>query len=320
MPIPQNFKVRLGDGTELAVDHQGLRTWSVDEQAVVHTKNGWRALKDVLALLDRPPSPDDGVAIIPFKKIDEPLRPPPKTGELPTLKFANASDDGVYQDEDVYDEGPGVVRTAWMWTQRLLLLAVIAVGGYYGATTWQVWLPKAGQFGVNLVAQIHKLTGSAPPAAPASVDQTEELRAAVQAAAAEMPHLSRETVHLVMSSSLTGILDPPEVFRRAHDAAERGAASLSAEEAQELVALKTALFDTLQPQERTTVKEYEQARGFRATLPFEDRAALGSWAYGARSLPSRNQERLRALLGKAVASGLRSRPATSNAPRTVAER
>jgi len=321
--MAQNFKLRLGDGTELAVDHQGLRTWSIDEQAVVQTKNGWRALKEVLAVLDRPPSTDDGVGIIPFKKLDqEPRRPPPATGELASLKFADApEDDGVYEDE-VYDQGPGVVRTAWIWTQRLILLAVIVVGGYYGATTWQVWLPKAGQFGVNLVAQIQKLTGHAPPAAPAAVDETQELRAAVQAAAAELPHLSPQTVQLVMSSSLTGLLDPPEVFRRAHEAAERGSASLSAEEAQELVALKASLFDTLRPQERASVKEYEQARGFRATLPFEDRAALGSWAYGARSLPSRSQERLRSLLGKAVASGLRARPATATtgAPRTVAER
>jgi hypothetical protein len=59
------------------------------------------------------------------------------------------------------------------------------------------------------------------------------------------------------------------------------------------------------------VKEYDQARGFRATLPFEDRAALGSWAHGARSLPSRSQDRLRTLLGKAIRSGLRAKPGSS---------
>jgi hypothetical protein len=319
--MPQNFKVRLGDGTELAVDTVGLRTWAIDEHAVVQTKNGWKPLKDVLAFVDRPPQPDDGIAIIPFKKIDkEPMRPPPATSELATLRFAAGSDDDdVVEDDEMYDGGPGVVGTAWMWTQRLVLVAVLGVGGYFAATTWQVWLPKAGQFGVNVLAQIQKYTGGAPPsAAPVAGDQSQEVRAAVQAAATELPHLSPEAIQLVMTSSLTGLLDPPEVFRRAHDAAERGSSALAADEAEELRALKATLFDTLTPVERERIKEYEQARGFRATLPFEDRAALGSWAHGARSLPSRSQDRLRSLLGKAIRSGLRAKKPASSASSVVA--
>jgi hypothetical protein len=312
--MPQNFKVRLGDGTELAVDTVGLRTWSMDEHAVVQTKNGWRPLKEVLAYVDRPPQPDDGIAIIPFKKLDkEPMRPPPQTSELASLRLAAGSDDDdVVEDDEIYDDGPGAVGIAWMWTQRLVLVAGLAVGGYFAATTWQVWLPKAGQFGVNVLAQIQKYTGGAPPAtAPVSGDQSQEMRAALQAATTELPHLSPEAIQLVMTSSLTGLLDPPEVFRRAHDAAERGSPALVADEAEELRALKATLFDTLSPVERERIKEYEQARGFRATLPFEDRAALGSWAHGARSLPARSQERLRSLLGKAIRSGLRAKPASS---------
>jgi hypothetical protein len=297
------------------VDATGLRTWSIDEQAVVQTKNGWRPLKDVLAVVDRPPRPDDGIAIIPFKKLDgEPLRPPPKTSELATLRFAQDSDDEAALDEDVYDGGPGAVGIAWMWTQRLVLLAVLGVGGYFAATTWQVWLPKAGQFGVDLVAQIQKLTGGGPsaePAAPATEDTGEDLKAAVQAAASELPHLGPETIQLVMKGSLSGVLEPPEVFRRAHDAAERGTSSLTSDEAAELQSLKSTLFATLRPVERERVREYDQSRGVRATLPFEDRAALGSWAHGARALPTHSQERLRVLLGKAIRAGLRHKPAIS---------
>ncbi|HKN48446.1 MAG TPA: hypothetical protein VJ144_10800 [Candidatus Polarisedimenticolia bacterium] len=61
---------------------------------------------------------------------------------------------------------------------------------------------------------------------------------------------------------------------------------------------------TLRPADRGRLRDYERVRGLRATLPSEDRAALGVFARGTRALPPARRERLQALLGKAVAAGL----------------
>lgn len=47
----QPYKLRLGDGTVLAVDHDGLSTWLVDDRAMVQRARSkqWQPLKDFLA-------------------------------------------------------------------------------------------------------------------------------------------------------------------------------------------------------------------------------------------------------------------------------
>ena len=323
--MPNNFKLRLGDGTELVVDHDGLRTWAVDEKATVQTKKGWRSLRDVLAHLDRPPKPDDGEPVIGLKKLEGETRraqvPPPATGELKTLSFADSGEDEPPAEEDEYlYEGPTVLGTAWLWMKRAVVLAVLGVGGYFAAMTWQTWLPKAGEFGVAVVGLIERQTGarSSSSAAPSDGPQVRE---AVETAAQQLPHLSPEAIHLVMTSSLSGVLEPPEVFRRAQEAAERGASSLTPAETQELKTLRAAVLAAMPPVERERVREYEKARGYRATLAFEDRAALGSYAQAARALPAASRDRLRALLGKAITAALRSAPGSDDAAaRAVAAR
>ena len=49
------YKLRLGDGTVLAVDEQGLRTWLLDGRAMVQRpgSQAWRPLKEILAALAR---------------------------------------------------------------------------------------------------------------------------------------------------------------------------------------------------------------------------------------------------------------------------
>src|SRR2546426_6646395 len=79
--MPREYKLRLGDGTVLAVDEQGLRTWAVDGKAMVQAVNSqqWRPLKEVLAEAAAsrpgPSSPrgrlDDGIPLIPLKPIDD---------------------------------------------------------------------------------------------------------------------------------------------------------------------------------------------------------------------------------------------------------
>jgi hypothetical protein len=308
--MAQTFKLRLGDGTTMAVDHQGLRTWTADHEATVQTKAGWRPLREVLAVLDRPPQPGEGEQVIRLKPLsDGSAKPPPSTQELSTLRFASSDDDAdeVYE-EDVY-EGPTVLSTAWLWLRRLVLLGALAGGAVVLANTWQTWLPQAGRFGIAVLAQIDNLRG-VRPANGAHLEPDTAANAAshqaAQAAAEQLPHLSAETIELVMASSLEGVLEAPEVFRRAHEAADRGTGILSSAEAQELKELRAAVLGALRPAERQQMNEYESARTVRPTLAFEDKAALGSFAFGARSLPAARRERLRALLGKAVAAGLKS--------------
>src|SRR5258708_8297271 len=76
------------------------------------------------------------------------------------------------------------------------------------------------------------------PTPPSRAEEpSEAIRVALQAANEQLPHLAPETIELVMSKSLAGVLDPPEVFARAHDALDRGRAALTAGEAPALRAL-----------------------------------------------------------------------------------
>src|SRR6188768_463579 len=49
--MPADYKLRLGDGTILAVDEAGLRTWLLDDKAMVQPAGSrrWMALKEALA-------------------------------------------------------------------------------------------------------------------------------------------------------------------------------------------------------------------------------------------------------------------------------
>jgi hypothetical protein len=70
--------------------------------------------------------------------------------------------------------------------------------------------------------------------------------------------------------------------------------------------LETALLAGLSPAERQRARDYDVARAQRATMPAEDREMLALYARGARAMPAPSRERLRSLLGKAVAAGLAS--------------
>src|SRR5262245_25176492 len=99
------YKLRLGDGTELTVDGNSLHTWAADEQAAVQTRSGWKPLRDILAkaqerAASRAEAPQRGT-------------PPPSTSELPSLRLAQTSDegpqDGEVWDDEVYDDGMSVM-------------------------------------------------------------------------------------------------------------------------------------------------------------------------------------------------------------------
>jgi hypothetical protein len=267
-------------------------------------------------LLRRPPA-DEGAMPDPFgQALRTPLMPPPNLSELPVLRLAKIDEKEM---EPVYDdiyEGPGFFDVAWLWAKRVTLLAGLVAGGIIAANTWEIWLPRTAQLARMMFLEIDERVR---PAAPNRAEEpSEPIRAALQAANEQLPHLAPETIELVMSRSLAGVLDPPEVFGRAHDAMERGMGALTAEEARELRALRLAMLARLHPAERERLHEYDLERDRRVTLPFEDREALGLVARGTRALPPEARERFQWLAGKAVTAGLsvpdNSAPRAATAP------
>jgi hypothetical protein len=258
------------------------------------------------------PSTDEGALSDPFGRVlRAPFVRPPTLNELPVLRLAKIDEkemEPVY--DDMYD-GPGFFDVAWLWTKRVTLLAGFVAGAVVAANSWELWLPRAVQLSRMMFLEIDERVR---PAAPNRAEEpSEPIRAALQAANEQLPHLAPETIELVMSRSLAGVLDPPEVFARAHDAVERGTGALTAEEAQELKALRVGMLARLHPTERERLHEYALLRAHRVTLPFEDREALGLVARGTGALPPLARERFQWLAGKAITAGL---PDTS-APRAA---
>jgi hypothetical protein len=147
------------------------------------------------------------------------------------------------------------------------------------------------------------------PPPPPRIPEPPPLPPETQRAIAQLPHLSAETVQLVMSRSERGLPDPPEVFRLAHAAAIRGAADLTAEEGQELRALEKALLGSLSRPDRDRVRAYDRMSPERDLLVGEDAKVMALFTRGARALGAARRERLQALLGKAIAADL-NRPPT----------
>jgi hypothetical protein len=228
-----------------------------------------------------------------------PLAAPPPVTDLPTLHFAATHEPAAV--EDIYEgnedlPGVNVVRVAWLWTRRLVLIAVLAAGAVFAVQNWESWFPKAGELGNTVFVEVDKRVRS--------LDVSERQQQAVEVAVEELPHLAPETIRLVMSSSPAGVLDPSEVFGVACDAADRGGGTLTTGEVEELSALRRELLDTLRPSERQRIREYDRARAREMVFPYEHRLVLALYARGARALPAESRERLQTLSGKAIAAGL----------------
>jgi hypothetical protein len=102
--MARQYKLRLRDGTVLAVDHGGLRTWLIDDKAMVQPMGSrvWRPLREVLAQEsvavhaprhEPPPQArtiaDEDIPLIPVKPLVEaatpraPATPPPRPAPPP---------------------------------------------------------------------------------------------------------------------------------------------------------------------------------------------------------------------------------------------
>ena len=348
--MPREYKLRLGDGTVMAVDEQGLRAWVVDGNAMVQAANSqqWRPLKEVLAEAAAsrpgPSSPrgrlEDGIPLIPFKPIDDEPgsravargraratglqgalsawvarltgRPGASPAALPvsepsSLRLAPVEEESEIEDLYEGETGEGVFAVVWLWVRRLVLIAGFAVAGVVAVNTWPTWLPVVTQVGLAIFTKVDEYVHPDRARAPRGEDERQrQIQEALQQATGQLPHLSRETIQLVMSRNVWSVPDPPEVFSRGYAAAKRGSSTLPPGEAEELRTLEAALLAGLRPAERQRVREYDRVRRERSTLPGEDREILGLFARGTRALPTPSREHLQVLYGKAIAAGLAS--------------
>jgi len=239
----------------------------------------------------------------PAPALRPPLAAPPPISELPTLRFAEGHD--AREEGDVYEdgqEGGSMFPALWLWTRRVVLLGGLATAVVLVALNWSTWFPRAAEVGETVFTEIDRQAHSGQRAR----EQEQALRDATE----RLPHLAPETIRLVLATSSSGVLDPPEVFQLASEAADRGRSALTPAEAEELGALRRELLAHLRPPERTRVAEYDRARANRVVFPFENPHALELVARGARAMPPETLKRLQELLGKAVAAGLGPPPAS----------
>jgi hypothetical protein len=227
-----------------------------------------------------------------------PLRPPTPIAELPSIRFSER--DEPDEEGDVYGgEEQGFwafFPVVWMWTKRIVLLGGLLGAGVLLARHWDTWFPRAAELGQTLFTEIDRQAHSA--------QRSRERDQALASAVERCPHLAPATIRLVLSTSSDGVLEPPEVFGVATDAADRGISTLSPAEAAELRALQSELASRLRPPQRARLAEYDRSRATRGVFPFENPAALDLVARGARAMPAASRARLQELLGKAVAAGL----------------
>jgi hypothetical protein len=227
--MAQKYKLRFADGTTLALDRDGLRTWvgkgMVDAQTAVQPPGDkkWYPLPEFLA---REGGGGEG---------RRPAGGPPP--EPASLRLAPI-DDGPDPDQELYDgeleEGEGPFAIVWLWAKRLVLAGVLLIGLGTAAAHWSAWLPWVTEHGVMLFTAIDRQVHPERAAPPASADaeREREREGALASAAEQMPQLDAPTIERVMASGIGDILDPAEVWSRTHEAIQRGLSALSAEEAQ----------------------------------------------------------------------------------------
>jgi hypothetical protein len=219
----------------------------------------------------------------------ETVAAPPPVSDLPVLRFADEKEK---------------VRAPKVGMKGKLLIAGGVAAILIVATGW-AWIPDLIQAGRRWASRTDKKqeVPSPPPASPTPPPPT--LPPEIQAAVDQLPHLTPETIEVVIKRSAYRPRDPAEVFSRAETAAVRGMSSLPEEEAKELAALRLAVARSLRPMDRQRVRGYERIRTGRELLSVsEDVRVLALFARGVRALPPEKRERLQTLLGKAIVAEL----------------
>jgi hypothetical protein len=201
-----------------------------------------------------------------------------------------------------------ITKVARRWSQWSLPVAGVLALLLAAAVTRSLWMPLFSGSGSRRPALATPPTLPPAPEIPPPPPE-------VQTAMDRLPHMSPDTIQLVMSTSPFGSATPPEAFRFGHTAAERGSSALTAEEAGELRELRNSVLGALRSVDRRRVQAYGRMTAGRDLLVAEDERVMALFARGVRALPPPRQERLQALLGKAIAAGLKDRPRATPLPR-----
>jgi hypothetical protein len=267
--------------------------------------------EEPVAIKLAPPDPSDEEMILEeLELVEESAAPPPTLPDVLRDVAGQAGGvlHGLLQRGRAWAPPPARVRSlARTWGPRALLAtSVMAVLVIVVATraTWMrvLFAPQAAQ-------------RVAPPAPPApATPEPSPLPRAVQAAVAQLPHLSTDVIQLVMAHGGPALPDPPEVFRRAWVAANRGASALSETDAEELRSIRKAVLFSLRPAERDRVRAYDRVSVSVDLLVLEDGKVMALFTRGVRALSPPRRERLQALLGKAITAALPP-PAVADAHR-----
>jgi hypothetical protein len=150
-----------------------------------------------------------------------PLRAPTPISELPSIRLADGYE--APEEGDVYDgveEAESVFfPVLWLWTKRIVLAGGLVAVGVLAARNWDTWFPRAAELGQTVFTEIDRQAHSA--------QRAREREQALTNATERCPHLAPATIRLVLSTSSDGVLEPPEVFQLATEAADRGIGSLA---------------------------------------------------------------------------------------------
>ena len=127
------------------------------------------------------------------------------------------------------------------------------------------------------------------------------LRAAVQAVADELPHLTPRAAEILMLQSGGVAADPAAIFRQSCEWAARGRGALAPGDAEEVGTLTEMLRSSLSAEEWAQLSSYvERVQGGQPTTPEEDRQASAAAKAAVLKLTETNRVRLQALVEKAV--------------------
>jgi hypothetical protein len=226
----------------------------------------------------------------------DPVPAPPPIGELAVLRFAESPE--PQEAADLYEgEEPSFgLGPVWLWTKRIAVVGALAAGGAFAVLERDTWLPRAANLGQTVFAEIDRLVFSR--------QRSEQRRRALAEAAERLPGLAPETIQLIFSRSPAGVVQAPEAFQLAREAADRGRTALTAAEAKELRELERELLGTLPATQRQRVQEYDRTRTQRELFPFENPHVMDLVAGGARALPPERRARLQAITHKAITAGM----------------
>ena len=235
----------------------------------------------------------------------KPAVPPPSFQKLDVIPFASAPsepkvDDEVWGGEDMWEE-PGAVSSMfaslWLWAKRLTIATALIVTVVLLALNKEKWLPQSKSAAIVLGEHVDKLserasTRSVPPEA-------------IEAARAEVPYLRPQTIELIMARSTQGVLEPAEVFQRAHQAAERARPSLPPNVAAEIDHHTAAVAAQLDPAEGERLRAYlATVRAGTPTADYQDREAVWLMGRGVKRLPAERIARMQELFAQAVTLAL----------------